>query len=1000
MQCPETPQHAQFASISSPRFTAEDSAGTRRRTTKRESIANDLPSNRTAARQSLSSPSKTRIKSLQAYTATTPKYKRNTGYSPNFLVPVQGNSDDVFQSPVARSRKHSSAAVVHFQNAARRLALSDITNNNTSAGKQSTAQPRATSTSSVVQEDVAKNPLQQCSPATPLHAQQEKHEELSSAWAKDVRSALGEVRADETPVLQGKPYYPHAQHRLGPISGVHEISHTSPVRRASETIPPADVQAISNDLPHAQSGGTEHSSSFATLAPNAISSTQDHDVSNASIPPSTSTSAQVPVEPAQQRNDRVSEEAIRASFDSAVTEELGDKRLQLKHWEIWAIRLAFTTFVFTVNIAFGLAYLGSHKHPYLLAILVFMKSKDILSTLADIVYIGYEYFRGLIWPPKESKAHWILSLVCAYAETEEQIMKTVTSLAASDTKPHKQVICIIMDGKPRDIVSKMSKIKMTTQRPYTTWRGKRGEIRVLAGYINGTGVVLVEKVKNAGKKDSLILGHDLFNHPRDDMPQATRLLRQEIWERVLPTIISDTDFKTFGYIFCTDADSTIHENALNRLANALSRQSHVIAACGVLFAEFGSNWTEFHPWHLFQQFQYTFGQYVRRQAESTWGRVTCLPGCITMIVVRPEMGAAISQYARPVTEHNLFRHQVQYLGTDRRLTWCMMSQNKHLRTIFVPDALSETVVPNRLSHYLSQRRRWASNAYFNDYFYALGPQQRLITRLFAVVDIVRLTLVFYRVFNTGYFLYGLVQNFYVIKIIPTLIVTKTPATWYILLTMVKEPLLRKRMHKVLLGMCINQVISPILSVIVFVNVLLHLGSQSWGQTGVSTQGVAPPDVAIAAHGQKPAEAWTPKSLAKSIRTAVRGATPKPKKKIVSHRPVPSSAAGRVYGREKNTQTPLRSSVEDHGAVDYSNAPKGGDKTQARDTDSETPANNSIPSEANPSSTTATPFSRLRTIPRRRKGTISKLDPVTETPTKTTSQQQQQQPCFDFGFKKP
>ena len=208
-----------------------------------------------------------------------------------------------------------------------------------------------------------------------------------------------------------------------------------------------------------------------------------------------------------------------------------------------------------------------------------------------------------------------------------------------------------------------------------------------------------------------------------------------------------------------------------------------------------------------------------------------MPGCITMFKVRPEMASALAEYAKPVSGHLVMTHQVQYLGTDRRLTWCMLSRSKQLRTIFVPGATSETVTPQSLDHYLSQRRRWASNAYFNDFFYCFGPRQFFVTRLFGFIDIMRLTLVFYRVINTGLFLRGLVDNFYLIKIIPMLVVTKTPATWYILLILLKEPTLRYRAHKLIIGMLINQVISPILSLIVFGKVLLNMGSQ--GKPGPS-----------------------------------------------------------------------------------------------------------------------------------------------------------------------
>lgn len=59
--------------------------------------------------------------------------------------------------------------------------------------------------------------------------------------------------------------------------------------------------------------------------------------------------------------------------------------------------------------------------------------------------------------------------------------------------------------------------------------------------------------------------------------------------------------------------------------------------------------------------QYCYGQYVRRRAEGFIRRVTCLPGCVTMIAVRPEMAGAIQKYANPVKTKFILRHQVQNL---------------------------------------------------------------------------------------------------------------------------------------------------------------------------------------------------------------------------------------------------------------------------------------------------------------------------------------------------
>ena len=217
---------------------------------------------------------------------------------------------------------------------------------------------------------------------------------------------------------------------------------------------------------------------------------------------------------------------------------------------------------------------------------------------------------------------------------------------------------------------------------------------------------------------------------------------------------------------------------------------------------------------------------MRRRAEGLWGRVTCLPGCITMVVVRPEVAGAIRRYTEPVKDFMVLRHQVQYLGTDRRLTYCMLAQDKKLRTLFVPHAVSETVAPQTLLHYLSQRRRWASNAYFNNYFYCFGTNQLLITRFWASIELVRLTLVYYRVANTALFIHGLVRNFAIIKLVPFIIVTQTPTMWYLLFVIFREPILRSRAHRLFFGFAINKIVASALSIIIFTTVIFNLGNQS------------------------------------------------------------------------------------------------------------------------------------------------------------------------------
>jgi chitin synthase len=75
-----------------------------------------------------------------------------------------------------------------------------------------------------------------------------------------------------------------------------------------------------------------------------------------------------------------------------------------------------------------------------------------------------------------------------------------------------------------------------------------------------------------------------------------------MWEHVIPILTEGEDFSGFDTIFCTDADSVIHNGALASLTNALARDKNSIAACGLVLVELekGQEWSF---WNLYQQFQ-------------------------------------------------------------------------------------------------------------------------------------------------------------------------------------------------------------------------------------------------------------------------------------------------------------------------------------------------------------------------------------------------------------
>lgn len=307
-----------------------------------------------------------------------------------------------------------------------------------------------------------------------------------------------------------------------------------------------------------------------------------------------------------------------------IIEEPKDPARVLGRWNLRQQRLAFMCFVMFLNLGclFGALFGGRHAGKFVLAFIIFVKSKDFLSCVLAMIYMPsraiHRYFRPL--PPVDGK--WILTLIPAYSESEEQIVKTILSLRDNDVAPHEQVMVVMLDGKPRDVKNHMRIVK-SFRRPYVTYKWKRGELLIDAGFIEDVPVIVFEKVKNAGKKDSLILAHDLFNVMRDNAPLYTKLLRDEIFKNLLPVLTANKTipFTGFDYFFCTDADSIIHNGAVAALTNALIHDPNAIASCGLVLVELekGAEWS---VWNLYQQFQYTFGQYVRRRAEHIWGKVS------------------------------------------------------------------------------------------------------------------------------------------------------------------------------------------------------------------------------------------------------------------------------------------------------------------------------------------------------------------------------------------
>ncbi|OAG10535.1 uncharacterized protein CC84DRAFT_1213850 [Paraphaeosphaeria sporulosa] len=207
-------------------------------------------------------------------------------------------------------------------------------------------------------------------------------------------------------------------------------------------------------------------------------------------------------------------------------------------------RPLFWGIIAVLNIGMAMIEVFAHTGLVFFVFILFIKSKDFLSCLVSVFGLLIRRIYRVFRPLSPVSRQWILTLIPAYSESEEQIVKIIYLLRDNDVGKHRQVMVVLLDGRPRDIRSHMTRIIRDYKRTYISLKHKRGALKITAGFAEDVPVIVIEKMRNSGKKDSLVLCHDLFNVPRKNIPLYTRLLREEIWTKILPVLTEGEGFTT------------------------------------------------------------------------------------------------------------------------------------------------------------------------------------------------------------------------------------------------------------------------------------------------------------------------------------------------------------------------------------------------------------------------------------------------------------------------
>ncbi|KAJ6031561.1 hypothetical protein N7540_002293 [Penicillium herquei] len=301
----------------------------------------------------------------------------------------------------------------------------------------------------------------------------------------------------------------------------------------------------------------------------------------------------------------------------------------------------------------------------------------------------------------------IVFLLPCYNETREELTKSLDSLVQQrGIEGHKQSLIIICDGNVRgqgmekttaEILS-LDILKNYTFRgrisaAYLAWDKRQMGITIQKGIYKSLPYIAILKDSNQGKRDALILSRSfLYNFNLRDQNPKTRLSKK-LFTELSSFMLNDCGIENVSCLVGT------------------------VGVSGYVAVDFqGSNWSLMK---LYQSTEYTISQGLRRMHQSiATKKVSCLPGCCQLLkVCETTCGDHVlielfGYFPKPTD--GLLKQIRATASEDRNHVCLMLSARSNAQTRQALRAHAFTVVPDTVSVFLSQRKRWTLGATSND----------------------------------------------------------------------------------------------------------------------------------------------------------------------------------------------------------------------------------------------------------------------------------------------
>ncbi|TPX36036.1 chitin synthase [Synchytrium microbalum] len=360
----------------------------------------------------------------------------------------------------------------------------------------------------------------------------------------------------------------------------------------------------------------------------------------------------------------------------------------------------------------------------------------------DAVNLRLNNKRG---PPDDLRT--VLLMTC-YSEGREAISRSIGALVNSTYDDKKKLLFVVCDGvitgsgnkqsTPELVLSLMEQDEelgkvehkayiaigdgskqFNMAKVFGGWcrTKKGGKVATIVVVKTGAPAERSEKkAGNRGKRDSqLIVMNFLSRAVLDD--RMTPLDYDMFWKIEKLTNYTADKFES---ILMVDADTEVKPDALQYLTNALKNDLSIMGLCGeTRIANKGQSWVT-----LIQVFEYYISHHLGKGFESVFGGVSCLPGCFCMYRIKVPKGPQgyfvpllvnpdiVEEYSENVVD-TLHKKNLLLLGEDRFLTTLMLRNFPKRKTVFVPQAVCHTTVPDKFRVLLSQRRRWINSTIHN-----------------------------------------------------------------------------------------------------------------------------------------------------------------------------------------------------------------------------------------------------------------------------------------------